>query len=258
MDYLPLLKALAPRVPPQRQRRQAEIIAAIAPVMEQTLAAYQINTKPRIAHFLAQVAHECAGFSTTEEFADGRAYEGRRDLGNVNPGDGPRYKGRGLIQLTGRFNYRLYGPSVGKDLENHPEIASDPVTSLRIACEYWKRNNLNALADADNINGITKRINGGYNGLEDRKAYLRKVNVLLSAAPETATAVTAAVSAAAATNEATADKDSGVGAAAIVAIVAIIVGIVAFFIIRAMRRAGTQFVPKQELPATDPAPEAAP
>lgn len=129
---------------------------------------YGITTKLRIAHFLAQIAHESDHFRTLTEYASGQAYEGRRDLGNIYRGDGRRYRGRGVIQLTGRFNYRKYGKLLGLDLENNPEMAADPEVSLRTAAEFWKQNNLNKLADADNVRAITKRINGGYNGLNDR------------------------------------------------------------------------------------------
>jgi putative chitinase len=107
-----------------------------------------------------------------EEYASGAAYEGRAALGNTQPGDGPRYKGRGIIQLTGRLNYRVYGAALGLDLENNPQLAAVPENAVRIACEYWRRNNLNQLADADNLEAITRRINGGVNGLADRRIKL--------------------------------------------------------------------------------------
>jgi predicted chitinase len=88
---------------------QAGIIGAIEGVIQSTLDQYEIDTRLRVAHFLAQIIHEAAGLSTTEEFASGAAYEGRKDLGNVNPGDGRLYKGRGLLQLTGRANYKRLG-----------------------------------------------------------------------------------------------------------------------------------------------------
>lgn len=129
----------------------------------------------RLAHFLAQLIHESGSFRYMEEIASGQAYEGRKDLGNVQPGDGKLFKGRGPIQITGRANYRRYGKKIGIDLERHPEIAALPSIGLHLALEYWKANGLNTLADADNVLGITKLINGGTNGLADRKAHLAKV-----------------------------------------------------------------------------------
>lgn len=128
----------------------------------------------RLAHFMAQLCHESGNFRYMEEIASGQAYEGRQDLGNTQPGDGKLYKGRGPIQLTGRANYARYGRRLGIDLERHPEIAAFPSIGLHIALEYWKVNGLNTLADGDNLRAITKLINGGYNGLEDREAKLKQ------------------------------------------------------------------------------------
>lgn len=135
---------------------------------------YQVNTWLRVCHFLAQAAHEAASFRTLEEYASGAAYEGRKDLGNVQKGDGIRYKGRGIFQLTGRANYRQIGSLIGMDLENNPELAESPEVSVLTALEYWRSRNLNALADADDIMGITRKINGGFNGLSDRRKYLAR------------------------------------------------------------------------------------
>lgn len=142
--------------------------------------AYGLMEKPRrLAHFMAQVVHESGSFRYMEEIASGQAYEGRADLGNVQPGDGKRYKGRGPIQITGRANYRTFGRAIGIDIENHPEIAAIPSIGLHLALEYWKAKGLNALADADDVLTITKRINGGTNGLADREAHLVKAKGLL-------------------------------------------------------------------------------
>ena len=146
------MKAIAPRFGGTPGERQSAIIDAIGPELARTLARYQIDTPLRIAHFLAQTCHESAGFRTTEEFADGTAYEGRVDLGNVRPGDGPRYKGRGLMQLTGRANYRrtkVGDPPV--DLEAEPHRAAEPVLSLEIACVYWRDRRINPMADDDDV-----------------------------------------------------------------------------------------------------------
>lgn len=160
---------VAPRFSGALAEAQAAIIREVGPVLAGVLDGYGINTRLRIAHFLGQTCHESAGFRTTVEFADGSAYEGRQDLGNVQPGDGPRYKGRGLIQLTGRANYRTVGAALKIDLENDPERAAVPELSLRIACEYWKRHKINRMADADDLLAVTRAINGGLNGLDDRR-----------------------------------------------------------------------------------------
>ncbi len=180
---LETLQAIMPNVGGAKGAKQARIVAEIAPVLQKTLERYEINTPLRIAHFLAQCAHESDGFCTTEEYASGRAYEGRADLGNTQEGDGVRYKGRGLFQLTGRANYKTYGPKVGiPDLVDHPERAAEPAVSLLIACEYWqeRKGGLNRFADQDDIITITKAINGGTNGLDDRRRYLARAKQALA------------------------------------------------------------------------------
>jgi putative chitinase len=154
-----------------------EFLPGLVAGFQRELPRYEINTGLRISHFMAQCAHECDNFRTMQEYASGDAYEGRVALGNTQPGDGRRYKGRGIIQLTGRANYRTYGAALGLDLENNPELAAIPENAVKIACEYWKRTTragrtMNQLADADDINTITRRINGGLNGLTDRQLKL--------------------------------------------------------------------------------------
>lgn len=175
-----LLRALAPHNSGRRGASQAAIIDAIGPVLQSVLTTYRINSPLRAAHFLAQICHESDGLVTTTEYASGAAYEGRADLGNTQPGDGVRFKGRGLIQLTGRANYAAYGSAVGLDLLADPEKAADPVISLTLACEFWKRRDLNGFADQDNLEMVTRRINGGLRGLNSRAAYLAKAKGLLS------------------------------------------------------------------------------
>lgn len=141
---------------------------------------YGINTPLQIAHFIAQLAHESGSLLYAEELADGNAYNGRTDLGNVEPGDGPRFKGRGLIQLTGRNNYREYSQFTGIDYVSAPErIASDPMACVDVACWFWKSHGIGALAEADDARAVTKRINGGYNGLDDRLEHLARAKALL-------------------------------------------------------------------------------
>jgi len=138
-----------------------------------------LDSSFRLIHFLAQLAHESGNFRYMEEIASGAAYEGRKDLGNVNKGDGVRYKGRGPIQLTGRANYRKYGQQLGIDFENNPEIVALPSVGLLVACKFWSDNGLNELADKDDVMAITKRINGGTNGLTDRKAKLEIIKGMM-------------------------------------------------------------------------------
>jgi len=133
----------------------------------------------RLAHFMAQLVHESCCFRYMEEIASGQAYEGRKDLGNLQPGDGKLFKGRGPIQLTGRANYRAYGRRLGIDFESHPEIVGLPSVGLMVACSYWSTHALNKLADADDLGTITRRINGGLNGLEERATALTKMKGLV-------------------------------------------------------------------------------
>jgi putative chitinase len=133
-----------------------------------------LTTPLRQEHFLAQLAHESAGFRTTTEYASGKAYEGRKDLGNTQKGDGVRYKGRGLIQITGRSNYSTMSKALGVDFVKEPELAAEFPYAALTAALYWKNHNINKYADRDDIRGVTKVINGGNNGLADRMAYLVK------------------------------------------------------------------------------------
>ncbi|MBX7096964.1 MAG: LysM peptidoglycan-binding domain-containing protein [Myxococcaceae bacterium] len=141
------------------------------PYLNQAMAEQGINTPKRQAAFLAQLAHESGELKYMEEIASGSAYEGRRDLGNTQPGDGVRFKGRGPIQLTGRANYAAASRALGIDLVNHPERAADPDVGFRIATWFWKTHGLNQLADQGNFSEITHRINGGYNGASSRNRY---------------------------------------------------------------------------------------
>lgn len=138
---------------------------------------FGIGSPLRMAHFLAQIGHESGDLRYQEELADGRAYEGRGDLGNTEPGDGPRFKGRGLIQLTGRANYQRFSQAVGRDLvsgDNATMVATDPQLAVDVAGWFWNGHGLSPLADADDIEQITRRINGGLNGLDDRETHLAR------------------------------------------------------------------------------------
>lgn len=138
-----------------------------------------LDTGLRLAHFMGQCAHESVGFTHMEEIASGATYEGRKDLGNTQSGDGRRFKGRGPIQLTGRANYRRVGRLIGIDLESHPEMVSHPSVGLLVGCVYWSESKLNSKADADDMIGLTRAINGGTNGLDDRKARTARAKALI-------------------------------------------------------------------------------
>ena len=125
----------------------------------------------RIAAFVAQIGHESAGLQYMEEIASGAAYEGRTDLGNTQRGDGKRFKGRGPIQLTGRYNYNRASQATGLNLVNDPESVCLPSRGFRTTAWFWMDNNLNrwSTRSSSDFSQLTYRINGGYNGLSDRQ-----------------------------------------------------------------------------------------
>jgi putative chitinase len=170
--------------------------------------AYEITTPLRLAHFMAQTHVESMGytrlveslnysakrltqvwpgrfpslaaaapFANNPEALANKTYGGR--MGNTQPGDGWRYIGRSIKQITGRENYAKCAVRTGLDLLNHPELAADPEHSVHIACDYWGSRCINPLADADDIVAVTKAINGGLNGLPDRKAQLARAKALI-------------------------------------------------------------------------------
>lgn len=153
--------------------------AAWAEAVNDVLPVFEINNVRRLGAFLAQLAHESGEFRWLEEFASGAAYEGRRDLGNTQKGDGVRYKGRGPIQLTGRANYEKYGKLLGLDLLSKPELVSTANVGMRVAGLYWQSHGLNELADAMDFEKITRKINGGLNGIEDRKNFYTRARAVL-------------------------------------------------------------------------------
>jgi putative chitinase len=130
---------------------------------------YDITTARRAAAAVAQFAHESAGFRTTTEYASGSAYEGRRDLGNTHPGDGTRFKGRGFIQITGRANYAAVSRAFGHDFLARPGDLAEPRWAARASCWWWHAHGCNQIADGGDFVAVTRRINGGTNGLHDRQ-----------------------------------------------------------------------------------------
>lgn len=120
-----------------------------------------VDTSARVAEFLAQACLETDYFKTLEEYASGADYEGRKSLGNIYPGDGKKFKGRGIFQCTGRDNYARYGKRLGVDLLGNPDLAERPDISVRIAVMYWNDKGLNAYADRSETAAISRAINRG-------------------------------------------------------------------------------------------------
>jgi putative chitinase len=152
-------------------------IELIHPFLVDAITKYGIDTPLRTAMFIAQGAHESMGFRQLEELASGQAYENRADLGNTKPGDGVKYKGRGVFQLTGAFNYAKVSLALfGFEdlLLKNPERLSEPELAARSAGWFWSTRNLNVPADASDCVAVTKRINGGTTGLAERIALYKR------------------------------------------------------------------------------------
>ena len=150
------------------------------PALNAAMLEFGITTPARQASFLAQLAHESGQLLYVRELASGAAYEGRKDLGNVQPGDGVRFRGRGLIQVTGRTNYAACGKALGLDLLAQPALLEQTVNACRSAGWFWQSRGLNALADAGDQVAVTRRINGGTNGLAERLAYFKTAQRVLA------------------------------------------------------------------------------
>ena len=153
------------------------------PVLNTAMVRYQIVGLKREAAFIAQTGHESGQLKYVKEiWGPTKAqvkYEGRADLGNTVAGDGSKFRGRGLIQITGRANYAECGEALGLDLVNHPELLEKPQHACMSAAWFWASRGLNTLADAGKFDTITWRINGGQNGAADRQAlYAKAMKVL--------------------------------------------------------------------------------
>jgi len=200
------LKALSPSIRDDRAQ-------AYAPALESSLAMGEITSRLRLVHFMAQLAHESAGFRALVENLNYRPevllatfrsrvqtiekanelvaagpdaiaeciYGNRSSLGNVNPGDGAKYIGRGFIMITGRSNYATYAGLIGQPLLDQPQLLENPVYAAQGAAAFWKQTGCNARADADDIEGVTRIVNGGVNGLEDRRMWLDKAKTVFPA-----------------------------------------------------------------------------
>ena len=148
--------------------------AKYLPFFNKYLSEYGITTPVRIHAYLAQIGHESGQLNYSEEIASGKAYEGRKDLGNTVAGDGVRYKGRGLIQITGRANYQALSNAFGIDFVQAPALLKDPEWAVMSSLWFWKAKGLNVIADSGDFKQLTRRINGGLNGLPDRIEILER------------------------------------------------------------------------------------
>lgn len=217
-DLMARTIAAVDRLAPGAKPIYREAVRQGAPLFEK----HGITTPLRMAHFLAQAMHETGGFTLLRESMNYRAprimeifgvrkHSARvteaeaatlahnepalservyglgnpskaRELGNTEPGDGFAYRGNGVLQTTGRGSHRRMGEACGVDFEHHPELVTIADHALKPALQEWTDGNLNVAADADNIRKITKRINGGFNGLDDRKALFARLLPLLRGA----------------------------------------------------------------------------
>ena len=146
------------------------------------VALMELTSDVRFCYAMAQLAYETGGFVWLKELGDARyfrRYEGRRDLGNTAVGDGIRYHGRGLIQVTGKSNYLECAEWTGLDCVNHPEILEQPIAACQSAAWYWMTRNLNDLCDRREFKRLTKRINGGYNGYTGRLKRLAQISEVM-------------------------------------------------------------------------------
>jgi putative chitinase len=182
------LKSIVPSINPDR-------LQGVTDLLNQYMPNYQIATRERICGFIANLAHESGSFKYTREIASGAAYEGRADLGNTQPGDGIKFRGRGWIQITGRGMYRLCTEALFGDerLLDHPEILEELPNACKSACWFWaKVKKLNALCDLPDswiherkgvkytrFEWVCFLINGGTNGMAERKVFYERAKAII-------------------------------------------------------------------------------
>lgn len=177
---MPITQQQLLQILPKARTQAGVFVSALNTAMQH----YQIVGSKRATAFIAQIGHESGQLRYVREVwgptAAQRGYEGREDLGNTLPGDGRKYCGRGLIQITGRENYDKCSEALGLDLITHPELLELPQHAAMSAAWFWKQKGLNDLADRDEFNTITRRINGGLNSLADRLALWKKARGVLA------------------------------------------------------------------------------
>jgi len=177
-----ILKAICPTCPDDK-------LDLYLPFINTAMKEFHIDNFARQTAFIAQIAHETGEFKymreiwgptkQQEKYEPGSGSHLAEQLGNIEPGDGKKYKGRGAIQLTGRSNYAKYGKILGVDFIIHPELAESQVFAFRVAGAFWETNGLNELADKGEFGAITRRINGGLNGQPQRLMYWKKAKELM-------------------------------------------------------------------------------
>ena len=181
------LKAIVPQI-------SDNALATYVPLLNNAFEKYFINTSERQRCFIAETAHESDSFNAVKEYGTGKEYEGRQDLGNTEPGDGVKFKGRGLIQVTGKRNYELCSLFIFGDrrLLEEPDTLEQPEYALESACWYWTRNQLNEICDKDDLwvhvwknrpynrfEWLTVKINGGLNGYASRLSFYNRAKEVL-------------------------------------------------------------------------------
>ncbi len=147
------------------------LVMTYTPLLNKYMTKYEINTVYRKSAFLATIIHESGSFEYTREIASGVAYEGRKDLGNIHKGDGIKFRGRGLIQLTGRTNYERASKVFGVDFITQPELIEQPEWATAVSAWWWYQRGLNSIADTTDFRHVTRMVNGGYNGMADRQRW---------------------------------------------------------------------------------------
>lgn len=177
---MPITEAQLLRIYPNASQRAGVFVPALNRAMQR----YKIDSPVRQAAFLAQIGHESGQLKWVREIwgptpAQSK-YEGRKDLGNTEPGDGRRFLGRGCLQITGRENYRKAGAALGVPLLEKPELLELPEWAAASAAWWWANHGLNELADVGEFEQITRRINGGLNGQHERVALWERAKKVLS------------------------------------------------------------------------------
>jgi putative chitinase len=192
------------KIAPGGKKTKFKLFPELVDSMNEWFPRFGIDSPSELQHTVAQLAHESDSFNTLEEYASGKAYEGRKDLGNVLPGDGVKFKGRGPIQTTGRANYERLGQKKGMPnlYVSNPELLATPSHGIWAACVFIEDRNLCTFAnmpdsakisvkrfnkktgkwyitDMSPIEYITYRINGGWNGLEDRKKFYERAKIVI-------------------------------------------------------------------------------